>query len=156
MISRMRNFAGYREYPKYLMMRHYWIVKQAMLEEAAKLVETGVIGRPDDIYFLSFEEFREGVRAGPLDHDLIDQRRSEFEACERLTPPRVITSEGEVLAGAYQNARVPSWRPGRHPGLRWDGRRPGADDPELGRRLTWRRATFWSRRSPTRAGRRCS
>jgi rifampicin phosphotransferase len=108
MISRMRNFAGYREYPKYLMMRHYWIVKQAMLEEAAKLVETDVIGRPDDIYFLSFEEFREGVRTGRLDHDLITQRRSEFEACERLTPPRVITSEGEVLAGAYQNARVPS------------------------------------------------
>ena len=56
MISRMRNFAGYREYPKYLMMRHYRLVKQAMLEEAAKLVEKGVVARPDDIYFLSFEE----------------------------------------------------------------------------------------------------
>ena len=46
MISRMRNFAGYREYPKYLMMRHYWILKQAMLEEAAKLVERASSGDP--------------------------------------------------------------------------------------------------------------
>ena len=41
MISRVQNFAGYREYPKYLMMRHYWILKQAMLTEAAKLVDRG-------------------------------------------------------------------------------------------------------------------
>jgi pyruvate,water dikinase len=108
MISRMRNFAGYREYPKYLMMRHYWILKQPMLKEAAKLVERGVVGRSDDIYFLSFEEFRQAVRTGRLDHNLITRRRSEFEAYERLTPPRIVTSEGEVPAGAYKNVRVPS------------------------------------------------
>jgi rifampicin phosphotransferase len=108
MISRMRNFAGYREYPKYLMMRHYWILKQPMLEEAAKLVEKGVVGRSDDIYFLSFEEFREAVLTGRVDRDLITRRRGDFEAYERLTPPRVMTSEGEVPAGAYKNARVPS------------------------------------------------
>ena len=31
MISRLRNFIGYREYPKYLMVWHYWIIKQALL-----------------------------------------------------------------------------------------------------------------------------
>ena len=34
MISRLRNFTGYREYPKYLMIERYWIIKQALLQEA--------------------------------------------------------------------------------------------------------------------------
>ena len=108
MISRVHNFAGYREYPKYLMMRHYWILKQAMLNEASKLVEKGVIQRPDDVYYLSFAEFREAVRTGQLDQDLIAQRSERVRGLERLTPPRVITSDGEVPAGAYPTARVPA------------------------------------------------
>jgi pyruvate,water dikinase len=108
MISRLRNFAGYREYPKYLMMRHYWIIKRAMLVEASKLVQSGVIGGPDDVYYLWFEEFREAVRTGRVDRDLIARRRAEFEAWARLTPPRVITSDGEVLAGSYENPLVPA------------------------------------------------
>lgn len=108
MIDRLQNFAGYREYPKYLMMRHYWVLKQGLLAEAAGLVERGVIERPDDVYYLSFEEFRAAVRTGRVDHDLIARRRAEFDAWARLTPPRVITSEGEVPPGAYENPRVPA------------------------------------------------
>jgi pyruvate,water dikinase len=108
MISRLQNFSGYREYPKYLMMRHYWILKQAMLTEASKLAERGVIQRPDDVYYLSFEEFREAIRTGQVDPDLVAQRSDEFEAWARLTPPRVITSDGEVLDGAYEDDRVPA------------------------------------------------
>ena len=107
MISRLRNFSGYREYPKYLMMRHYWVIKQALLAEAARLVEAGAIKRTEDIYYLSFEEFREAVRTGEVDRELIARRRDDFEAAERLTPPRVITSDGEVLTGSYQKARIP-------------------------------------------------
>ena len=36
------------------------------------------------------------------------QRRNEFEAWARLTPPRVITSDGEVLGGAYEDSGVPT------------------------------------------------
>ncbi len=108
MISRLQNFSGYREYPKYLMMRHYWILKQAMLTEASKLAERGVIQRPDDVYYLSFEEFREAIRTGQVDPDLLAQRSDEFEAWARLSPPRVITSDGEVLGGAYEGDRVPA------------------------------------------------
>ncbi len=43
MISRLRNFTGYREYPKYIMVWYYWIIKQALLKEAVKLVQKGVI-----------------------------------------------------------------------------------------------------------------
>jgi rifampicin phosphotransferase len=108
MISRLRNFAGYREYPKFLMMRHYWILKRAMLKEATGLVEKGIIRAAEDVYYLSFEEFRETVRTGRLDYDLITHRKDEFEIYARMTPPRVITSDGEVIAGEYENRRIPN------------------------------------------------
>src|SRR5436190_5895763 len=38
MISLIRNFIGYREYPKYGMVNHYLVYKQALLKEAEKLV----------------------------------------------------------------------------------------------------------------------
>jgi pyruvate,water dikinase len=90
------------------MMRHYWVLKQAMLTEAATLVDRGVIQSVDDVYYLSFAEFREAVRTGQVDHDLIARRRDEFESWSRLTPPRVITSDGEVPAGGYDRRRVPA------------------------------------------------
>ncbi len=34
MISLIRNLAGYREYPKYVMVNRYFIYKQALLKEA--------------------------------------------------------------------------------------------------------------------------
>jgi rifampicin phosphotransferase len=67
MISRLRNFIGYREYPKYLMIEHYWIIKQALLKEAVKLVQKGVIQEKEDIYYLSFEGLWEVVLTNRLD-----------------------------------------------------------------------------------------
>jgi pyruvate,water dikinase len=107
MISRLRNFIGYREYPKYLMVWHYWILKQALLSEAVKLVQKGVIREKEDIYYLSFEELREVVRTNRLDYSIITKRKEEYEVYEKLTPPRVMTSEGEVLSGEYDTGTIP-------------------------------------------------
>jgi pyruvate,water dikinase len=43
MIELVRNYAGYREYPKYGMINHYFIYKQALLKEAEQLVHARVI-----------------------------------------------------------------------------------------------------------------
>jgi len=107
MMSRLRNFIGYREYPKYLMVWHYWIIKQALLSEAVKLVQKGVIQEKEDIYYLSFEELREVVRTNRLDDSIITKRKEEYEVYEKLTPPRVMTSEGEVLFGEYDTGTIP-------------------------------------------------
>ena len=42
-ISLLRNFAGYREYPKYSIVSRYLVYKQALLEEAERLVAANVI-----------------------------------------------------------------------------------------------------------------
>ncbi|MFC0904927.1 phosphoenolpyruvate synthase [Clostridium sp. MT-14] len=107
MIDRLRNFAGYREYPKYIMVEHYWIIKQALMKEAVKLVQKRIIQEKEDIYYLSFEEFREAVRTSRLDYSIIRSRKEEYKVYEKLTPPRIMTSEGEVISGEYDNYNIP-------------------------------------------------
>ena len=41
MIDLVRNFIGYREYPKYGMVSRYFVYKQALLKEAERLVQAG-------------------------------------------------------------------------------------------------------------------
>jgi len=88
------------------------VVKQALLAEAAALVDRGGIRRPDDVHYLTFDEFREAVRTGGASADLIARRRREFESAAKLTPPRLITSDGEVPAGTYGGSAPAGALPG--------------------------------------------
>ena len=108
MIDRVRTFIGYREYPKYGMVSRYFVYKQALLEEADRLVETHVLREREDIFYLTFPELRDVVRANDVDDQLIRQRKDAFRSYEALTPPRVLTSDGEVIAGAYRRDDVPA------------------------------------------------
>jgi pyruvate,water dikinase len=107
-IDRIRTFIGYREYPKYGMISRYFLYKQALSAEAERLVEAGVLREQEDHFFLRFEELREVVRTQQVDQPLIQQRKGAFRAYQALTPPRVLTSDGEAVAGAYQRDDVPS------------------------------------------------
>jgi len=42
------------------------------------------------------------------DQGLIRRRREEFHSYEALTPPRVLTSDGEVVSGDYRRTDVPA------------------------------------------------
>ncbi|MCK2017752.1 phosphoenolpyruvate synthase [Peribacillus frigoritolerans] len=102
MISLIRNFIGYREYPKYGMVNRYFVYKQALLKEAEQLVQANVIHEKEDIYYLTFEELHEIVRTNKLDYQMISKRKDEYRLYEKLTPPRVITSDGEIIVGEYK------------------------------------------------------
>ncbi|MFJ7993081.1 phosphoenolpyruvate synthase [Peribacillus frigoritolerans] len=102
MISLIRNFIGYREYPKYGMVNRYFVYKQAILKEAEQLVQANVIHEKEDIYYLTFEELQEVVRTNKLDYQIISKRKDEYKLYEKLTPPRVITSDGEIIVGEYK------------------------------------------------------
>ncbi|AEG60307.1 phosphoenolpyruvate synthase [Desulforamulus ruminis] len=107
MISVLRNFAGFREYNKYLLVYYLWILKQALMKEADNLVQQGVIRDREDIYYLTFAELRETVRTNRVDANLIAKRKEDYEVFEKLTPPRVITSEGEIISSAYDTDNIP-------------------------------------------------
>jgi phosphoenolpyruvate synthase/pyruvate phosphate dikinase len=108
MIDRVRTFIGYREYPKYGIVSRYLIYKQALLEEADRLVRAGVLPEREDIYHLTFPELHDVVRTRRADGRLIRQRKDAFRSYQALTPPRVLTSDGEAVAGAYRRDDVPA------------------------------------------------
>jgi pyruvate,water dikinase len=108
MIDLVRNFAGYREYPKYGMVSRYFVYKQALLKEAERLVQAGVIREQEDIYYLTFEELREVVSTNELDYQIISERKDEYRLYEKLTPPRVMTSDGEIITGRYKRENLPA------------------------------------------------
>lgn len=108
MIDRIRNFTGYREYPKYFIVSRYFVYKQALLKEAEKLVQAGVLHEKEDVYYLTFEEFHEAVRTNELDQQIIHKRKEDYRLFEKLTPPRVITSDGEIISGKYKRESLPA------------------------------------------------
>ncbi|MBB6126210.1 phosphoenolpyruvate synthase [Mucilaginibacter lappiensis] len=107
MIDLIRNFAGYREYPKYAIISRYFVYKQALWKEAEKLIQANVIHAKEDIYYLSFEELREVVLTNKLDYQIIDKRKDEYKLYEKLTPPRIMTSDGEIITGKYKHEDLP-------------------------------------------------
>ena len=152
MIDRVRTFAGYREYPKYGKVSRDFVYKQALMKEAERLVQARVLREKEDIFYLRFEEIQDVVRTNRVDDQLIDQRKDAFRSYQALTPPRVLTSDGEAIAGVYRRDDMPVGaliglpvsagtvegrarvdpghrggrsRSGRHPGHRLHGSRAG-------------------------------
>ncbi len=107
MIDRVRTFAGYREHPKYRMVCRYFIYKQVLLAEADRLVGAGAIDDREDVFFLRLEELADVVRGTPVDPELLRERKDAFREHKTLTPPRVMTSDGEVITGTYHRDNLP-------------------------------------------------
>ncbi|GES27655.1 rifamycin-inactivating phosphotransferase [Streptomyces angustmyceticus] len=108
MIDRVRTFIGYREYPKYGIVSRYFVYKQALLREAGRLVRAGVLREQEDVFYLTFQELHDVVRSHRVDDQLVRQRKDAFRSYHALTPPRVLTSEGEAVNGTYRRDDLPA------------------------------------------------
>src|SRR5256886_8719433 len=80
MIDRVRTFIGYREYPKYGMVSRYFVSKQALLNDAERLLQADVLGEKEDIFFLTFQELQDVVRTNQVDEELIRRRKDAFRS----------------------------------------------------------------------------
>jgi phosphoenolpyruvate synthase/pyruvate phosphate dikinase len=107
MIDRVRTFAGYREHPKYGMVSRYFVYKRALLAEGDRLVDAQVLRQREDIFFLRLEELAAVVRGERVAEELLRERKDAFRDHQALAPPRVFTSEGEVITGAYRRDDLP-------------------------------------------------
>ena len=103
----IRNYIAFREYPKFSIIKRYYIYKKALLKEASKLLQKGIIKEIEDVYFLYFDEFRDAANTGKLNYSIIEKRKEDYKGYEKLTPPRVMTSEGEIITGTYDKADMP-------------------------------------------------
>ena len=104
-----RNSTGLREFPKYVIVRFFDIYRQAILAEARVLHQRGILEREEDVFYLYLDElvallekrFNKDLK------ELIDSRKRAYEQYQKMTPPRVMTSEGEVITGARSDVEAP-------------------------------------------------
>ena len=111
--------------------------------------------KKEDIFYLRFQELHDVVRTRQVDDQLIDRRKDAFRSYQAPTPPRVLTSDGEVIAGAYRRDDVPTGALGGLPvsaGTIEGRARVILDMAEA----DLEPAASWSRPTPTPAGRPCS
>ncbi len=106
-ISLLRNFAGCREDPKYYIVRRYQVYKKALMKEARKLTEKGIIKNAGDIFYLYMDELRDVVRTNKLDYSIIEERKENYAHYGNLTPPRVLTSDGFVPPSGLRAGSIP-------------------------------------------------
>ncbi|MER5726888.1 rifamycin-inactivating phosphotransferase [Streptomyces sp. NPDC002138] len=108
MIDQVRSFIGYREYPKYGIVSRSFVYKRALMDEAERLVRADVLREKEDIFYLTFQELHDVARTNQVDGRLIQRRTDAFRSYEGLTPPRVLTSEGEAVTGSYRRDDAPA------------------------------------------------
>ncbi|MDT8899890.1 phosphoenolpyruvate synthase [Anaeroselena agilis] len=92
-----RSLIGIREHPKYFVVQHLDLVKQALMLEAASLVAEGILEDPEEIYWLSLPEIARVLETGRLDRTILAERRDKYARDAKLTPPRAMTGEGEII-----------------------------------------------------------
>ncbi|OEF98857.1 phosphoenolpyruvate synthase [Vulcanibacillus modesticaldus] len=105
LINVFRNLMGIREHGKFMFIQIMGIYKKTILELAEEFVETGLLTDKEDIYYFSLDELNQlfnGNISKSKITEIIKQRKAEFEQFTKLTPPRVITSDGEIITGTYQ------------------------------------------------------
>ena len=67
-----------------------------------------MLSEKEDIFCLTFQEPHDVVRTNQVDNQLIGRRKDAFKSYQALTPPRVLTSDGEVISGAYRRDDLPA------------------------------------------------
>jgi rifampicin phosphotransferase len=99
---------GYREYPKYHIVSRYFVYKQALQKVAAELVQAKVLREPTDMDYLTFDELCAVIQNHSLDYQLVNQRKAEYSHDQQRTPPRVMTSDSEIITGSYHRDQLPA------------------------------------------------
>jgi len=56
---------------------------------------------------VTFEELHEAVTTNQLDYQIVIERKNAYRLYEKLNPPRVITSDGDIITGEYKSENLP-------------------------------------------------
>jgi pyruvate,water dikinase len=97
-----------REHHKFMLIQNLRTIKEALQETAVHLTHTQKLTHPDDIWYLTWPELlaiwdEEGKRFA----EQIPSRRADLVRFQKLTPPMVITSDGEIPIVQYHVADAP-------------------------------------------------
>lgn len=96
-----RSVIGIREHPKYHIIQVLDLVKKVIMEEADKLVKDGILSCREEIFWFTMEDIQNILKNSEADRSVIESRKEKYERDSKLTPPRVITSYGEIITARY-------------------------------------------------------
>ncbi|MDX1437282.1 MAG: PEP/pyruvate-binding domain-containing protein, partial [Anaerolineales bacterium] len=109
--KRVRELAGLRESPKYFLVRMMGTMRSELLESAQDLAARGILGRPEDLFYLYLNEL-EALAAG-RERDwqsLVDGRRADIaRESRRRQIPRLLFSDGRAV---YEGLTAPEGESG--------------------------------------------
>ncbi|GAA3686235.1 phosphoenolpyruvate synthase [Lentzea roselyniae] len=91
-LRRTRLLAGLREYPKYLIITLFGVLRKRIAQAGDQLVADGRLDSADDVFFLNFEEMRS--REGDLRSVVASRREVYDREMRRRHIPRVLLSDG--------------------------------------------------------------
>ncbi|NKX51849.1 phosphoenolpyruvate synthase [Arthrobacter deserti] len=109
-LRRARQLAGLREQPKFYIIYAFAALRRQLSAVGGELAEGGRIARAEDIYFLSPDEARAGLRGTDLKELVARRRRGYDRELQRRYVPRLLLSDGtdvEAAAAAAAGAGVP-------------------------------------------------
>jgi rifampicin phosphotransferase len=97
--GRIRALMGLRESPKFFIVRLMGIIRSELLASGDEFAGEGIIEKPEDLFFLHFDELQALASNDPRDwKSLIAERRATHERENRRKQiPRVLVSDGRVF-----------------------------------------------------------
>jgi pyruvate,water dikinase len=103
-----RENIAVREHPKFLLIKTLGLMRTVTLDCGAMLQRGGRLDATDDVFFLTAEELRDALQGSSADlKGMVRSRKEEHERVRRLTPPRVITNEGEIVTRRHSRENLP-------------------------------------------------
>jgi pyruvate,water dikinase len=103
-----RNLMPVREHPKFLLIQIFGLARDTILEAGEMLQEQNRLENASDVWYLTLPELiasQENVIDDP--RPLIGRRQTESARYQKLTPPRVITSDGETPTAQHRHTDIP-------------------------------------------------
>ncbi len=97
-----------REHMKYILVRVMDSARIALLKQGADMVRKSQLLKEEDIFLFQYKEIYQAIESGFDLRDLADERREELKYWNKLTPPRILTSEGECIMGRHAYKNVPT------------------------------------------------
>jgi pyruvate,water dikinase len=103
-----RNLLPLREHHKFLFVRVLALVRGVIVEAGEQLYDQDALAAADDVWLLTWLELADAVvRPGADLRALVRGRGEAFERDRQRNPPRVITSDGEVVTAVLDRGNAP-------------------------------------------------
>ncbi|MFC7202146.1 PEP/pyruvate-binding domain-containing protein [Haloferax namakaokahaiae] len=100
LIRTYRGAIPFREYPKHGVAHLFAAIHETLADAGEELADAGILDSPTDVWYLRKDELLAALESGTAPTADIDARRRRHARHASLTPPALLTSEGETPMGA--------------------------------------------------------